>query len=136
MSTIAPCGDHTHKNPAQRKGSLRQNYHTRSRPTAKTHTSNSWNKYPPTSTTNSEVQPDQHVQVSATTCEKSFEILSLSTALLPLCLPHPSISLATEKTESNSSTVFNRFQSQEEGHARLLKVSTLLNYFVTFPYTL
>lgn len=53
-------------------------------------------------------QLDQHVQVSATTWEKLFEILSLSTVLLPLCLPHPPISLATEKTESNSLTFFNR----------------------------
>lgn len=39
------------------------------------HNSNSWNNYPPIRTTNSEEQLDQQLQVSATTCEKSSEIL-------------------------------------------------------------
>lgn len=39
VSTGVPCGDHIHRNPAQRRGSLRQNCHTGSRPPAKTHTS-------------------------------------------------------------------------------------------------
>lgn len=39
VSTSVPCGDHIHRNPAQRRGSLRQNCHAGSRPPAKTHTS-------------------------------------------------------------------------------------------------
>lgn len=104
VSTGVPCGDHIHRNPAQRRGSLRQNCHTGSRPPAKTHTSQ---------TAGSSILQPHHKLRGTTGPARAGEchylrgiICHSSTELLPLCLPHPSISLATEKTESNSLTVF------------------------------